>query len=65
MEVGVELDVEYGIRAQENRWLELEFDDPRPGLYQITLRVRDLNNGTEYERIQQFMVTPPPETDRR
>ncbi|MFC1500163.1 tetratricopeptide repeat protein [Candidatus Zixiibacteriota bacterium] len=60
-EVSVELDVEYGIRTQENRWLELEFDDPKAGLYQIMLTVKDVNNGTEYERIQQFMVTPPPE----
>ncbi len=61
VEVTVELDVEYGIRAQENRWLELEFIDPKSGLYQITLKVKDINNGTEYERVQQFMVTPPPE----
>jgi len=64
VEVSVELDIEYGISMQENRWLELQFDDPKPGLYQITLRVRDVNNGTEYERVQQFMVTPPPETER-
>jgi len=64
VEVGLELDIEYGIRMQENRWLELEFADPKPGLYQITLIVKDINNGTEYERIQEFMVTPPPQTER-
>ena len=64
VEVTLELDVEYGIRAQENRWLELEFADPKPGLYQIKLSVKDINNGTEFERIQQFMVTPPPEIRR-
>lgn len=58
--VTVELDVEYSISNQENKWLELEFQAPNPGLYQLTLLATDINNKTEFTRIQQFMVTPPP-----
>ncbi len=61
--VAIELDVEYGISAQENKWLQLEFDAPKPGLYLLSLTVRDLITDTEYSRTQQFMVTPAPGGD--
>ncbi len=54
--VTVELDVEYGIQFDESKWLELKFQLPPPGLYDLTLNVKDLNNNTEYTRTQRFMI---------
>lgn len=59
--VTVEGEVEYGIRATENKYLEVTFPSPSPGIYRITLTVKDMNNGTTASRIQEFMVTPPPQ----
>ena len=58
--VKVESDVEYGIRTTESKYLEVAFPNPSPGLYRITLTVKDMNNGTSAGRAQEFMVTPPP-----
>ena len=58
-QVTVEGEVEYGIRAQENKHLELAFPSPSPGIYQLILRVTDQNTGQVAERRQEFMVTPP------
>ncbi len=62
--VSIELDVEYGISAQENKWLELQFQAPKPGLYQLTLTARDMITDATYSRTQQFMVTPAPGGDQ-
>jgi len=59
--ITVEGEMEYGIRATENKYLEVAFPNPSPGLYRITLTVKDMNNGTTTSRIQDFMVTPPPQ----
>jgi GWxTD domain-containing protein len=57
--VRVELEEENGIRVQENKYLQLDFANPRPGLYQLTLEVEDLNSGQRSTQVQEFMVTPP------
>jgi GWxTD domain-containing protein len=56
--ISVEGEPEYGIRAGENKYLEVDFVDPDPGIYQITLTIQDLNSGTVATRTQEFMVTP-------
>lgn len=60
-QVTVEGEEEYGIRAQENKHLELAFPSPSPGIYQLILEVTDNNTGQVTERRQEFMVTPPAE----
>ena len=57
--ISVEGEPEYGIRANESKYLELDFVNPDPGIYQITLTITDLNNQTTATRVQEFMVTPP------
>jgi GWxTD domain-containing protein len=57
--ITVEGEVEFDIRPSVNKYLELDFVGPEPGIYQITLRVKDINSNTEYTRTQEFMVTPP------
>ncbi len=59
--VEVEGDVEYGIRATESKYLEVAFPNPSPGFYRITLTVTDINNNSTVQRVQEFLVTPPPE----
>jgi GWxTD domain-containing protein len=57
--ITVEGEVEFDIRPSVNKYLELDFVGPEPGMYQITLTVKDINSNTEYTRSQEFMVTPP------
>ena len=59
--VEVTSDVEYGIRATESKYLEVAFPNPSPGFYRITLTINDINNNTTAQRVQEFLVTPPPE----
>jgi hypothetical protein len=59
--VEVEGDVEYGIRTTESKYLEVAFPNPSPGFYRITLTVTDINSDSTTQRVQEFLVTPPPE----
>ncbi len=56
--IRVELEEENGIRVQENKYLQLDFASPRPGIYQLILEIEDVNSGQTATRVQEFMVTP-------
>jgi GWxTD domain-containing protein len=59
--VSVEGETEYGILTSESKYLELALPKRPPGIYRITLRIKDEIGKNEAVRVQEFMVTPPPE----